>query len=66
MEYINILLYIHIFMEWYCGRLSKHSSGNVVEQLPKGFACVLRSAAFSPLVITVVYIGKKNSYNMCP
>jgi len=39
-EYINILLYIHIFMEWYSGRLSKHSSGNLVEQL-KGFACLL-------------------------
>lgn len=60
-EYINILLYIHIFIEWYRGRLSKHSSGNLVEQLLKGF-CMLAALScffFSPLVITIAYIGKK-------
>lgn len=56
-EYINILLYIHIFMEWYSGRLSKHSSGNLVEQLKGLHACFFK-LLFS-LVNTVVYIWWK-------
>lgn len=57
-EYINILLYVH--MAWCYGKRNKHSSGNLVEQLRKGYTCLLLSL----LVITVFYIGKENNYDI--